>query len=124
MHHNHMHPAAIRARIRRALDPCALQTAALMRDGAALAELTVWYYRRRSLSAGLAMALSGVLGGDGESERALVLSEVTEATMPRAGDALVFPGEGGSGYDVLHAAPWPAAGPPAVVTLTLRGRTP
>ena len=122
MHHNHMSPALIRARLRRAVDPCMLRQARLYRDGEALAELTVWYYRKASFSASLAMALSGVVGGSGESERALVLSEISDSTMPGPGDALVFSDTADS-FDVLHAAPWPDAGTPAVVTLTLRRHT-
>lgn len=117
MHNHHISPALIRGRIRRALDPCAIQTAELWRDGKRRCTLEVWRYQKSSFSAGLALALSGVLSGDARADRAMVLSQLPEGIVLQPEDELVF--WDGSRWRIASAAPWPAYTAPAVVTLTL-----
>lgn len=117
MHNHHINPALIRGRIRRALDPCLIQKAELWRDGERRCTLELWRYQKSSFSAGLALALSGVLSGDARADRAMVLSQLPEGIVLQPEDELVFPD--GSRFSILSAAPWPAYTAPAVVTLTL-----
>lgn len=118
MHNSHINPLQIRARIRRALDPCMIQRATVWRDEEKLFTTDVWIYRKSSFSASLSMALSGVLSGDGTSDRALVLGDLPEGERIHTDDVLAVPGLGR--WRVLSAAPWPFAAASAIVTLTLK----
>ena len=122
MHNNHMNPALIRARIRRTLDPCALDRATLIQGGAQVCALTIWLYRKRSLSAGIAMALSGVLSGEDAADYALVLDALPEGVELHAEDELEIgqPDETPRRYRVMSVSPWPRAGAAALLRLSLK----
>lgn len=117
MHNNHINPAQIRARIRRTLDPCMVQKAALQRDGESICTADVWRYKKASFSAGLAMALSGVLSGGAQDDRAMVISELPKGIDIRPEDELAF--TDGGRWRIVSASPWPGVGTAAIITLTL-----
>ena len=121
MHNNHINPAQIRARIRRALDPCMIRRATLLRDGETLCTADVWRYKKTSLSSGLAMALSGVLSGDAQDDRAMVISALPQGIAIQPEDELAFPD--GRRWRIVSAAPWPTEESAALITLTLKGIT-
>lgn len=118
MHGNHINPAQIRARIRRTLDPCMIRSATILRDGETLCAADVWRYKKTSLSSGLAMALSGVLSGDAQDDRAMVISALPPGIAIQAEDELAFP-DGGR-WRVVSAAPWPGADAATLITLAIK----
>lgn len=118
MHNHHMDPARIRASLRRTLDPCQILSAQIQRDGQTVCTAEVWRYQKSSLAASLSMALSGVLAGDAAVDRAMVLQTRPASAAIQPEDVLVLPD--GSQMRIVACAPWPAYGPPAIVTLTLR----
>lgn len=123
MHNNHISATAIRARLRRAIDPCQIEGMALVRDGEVFARGEAWRYRKGSFSAALAMALSGVISqGDG-TDMALLLALSPEDAVAEAGDEAVFTDRTGGitmRSTVVGATRWPLSGPAAYVTLTLK----
>ena len=119
MHNHHMDPARIRASLRRTLDPCRILSAKIQRDGQTICEAEVWRYQKSSLAASLSMALSGVLAGDAAIDRAMVLQTRPAGAAIQPEDELALPD--GTALRIVACAPWPAYGPPASTTLTLRG---
>ena len=119
MHNNHLSAKHIRARILRAIDPCQLRTAVILRQGETLFSARVWPYRRSSLSAGLAMALSGILSGSTAMDCAMVLSDIPPGMTIQPDDELSIAGSAGS-WRIIDVAGYPSVGAAAVITLTLK----
>ena len=117
MHSHHLSPAVLRTRLIRGIDPCQIAKATILRQGETVCTVRAWHYRKTGAFAGLAMALSGTLADGGQSEHALIVSALPEGVRIEEEDVLQL--DAGR-YRIAGVAPWPAAGEPAVITLTLR----